>query len=174
MLQHCKTCTCACIPKAIRWWSLVFIAFEIISQTLVSSADAHADVTPSYCIDDPAWSIEHAGQNITCESYLPVANSSAHLYRRSCYDDDAFYLFLQKQKIDKDHMEHPDMVLNAATQLYYNTRGLEDCNRCCRTCYDEWREGEERVKELVRRSVNPIPNPDPNPKQAPQMSLKEA
>ncbi len=25
-----------------------------------------------------------------------------------------------------------------------------------------WREGEERVKERVRRSVNPITNPDPN------------
>jgi hypothetical protein len=35
-----------------------------------------------------------------------------------------------------------------------------------------WREGEELVKERVRRSVNPIP--DANPKQAPQMSLKEA
>ena len=37
-----------------------------------------------------------------------------------------------------------------------------------------WREQEDRVKECVRRSVNPIPNPDPNPKQAPQMSMKEA
>ena len=37
-----------------------------------------------------------------------------------------------------------------------------------------WREGEERVKERVRRSMNLIPNPDPNPKQAQQMSLKEA
>jgi hypothetical protein len=37
-----------------------------------------------------------------------------------------------------------------------------------------WREEEERVKERVRRSVNPIPNSDPDPKQAPQMSLKEA
>jgi hypothetical protein len=37
-----------------------------------------------------------------------------------------------------------------------------------------WRELGERVKECVRRSVNPIPNPDPNPNEAPQMSLKEA
>jgi hypothetical protein len=35
-----------------------------------------------------------------------------------------------------------------------------------------WREGEERVKERVTRSVNPILNPDPNPKQARRFWLK--
>ena len=76
-------------------------------------------LVPSYCEDDMAWSASTLHKNITCANYLPEANWST---RRSCY---------------KDHMEHPDIVFDVATHLYHNTRGLDVCNRCCRTCYDE-------------------------------------
>jgi hypothetical protein len=74
---------------------------------------------PSYCEDDSAWSASTLHENITCANYLPEAKWGI---KRSCY---------------KDHMEHPDMFFDVATQLYHNTRGLEVCNKCCRSCYEE-------------------------------------
>jgi len=74
---------------------------------------------PSYCEDDSAWNVTTQHKNITCANYLPEANWSI---KRSCY---------------KDHVEHPDMIFDSAMQLYHNTRGLEVCNKCCRSCYEE-------------------------------------
>ena len=71
------------------------------------------------CEDDSTWSASTQHQNITCANYSPEADWSI---KRSCY---------------KDHIEHPDMVFDVAEQLYKNTQGLDVCNKCCRTCYEE-------------------------------------
>ena len=85
----------------------------------VLSAEMQKTLVPSYCEDESAWIVTTQHKNITCANYLPEANWSM---KRSCY---------------QDHLEHPDTIFDVATQLLHNTRGLDVCNKCCRTCYEE-------------------------------------